>query len=161
MTQDWEGGARAHTLTRSPLSWLNAHFLLPLLVRRAGAIPAEDDLHAGHGRQRGHGLPGSLFVCLLACFFFFLPDRGFSFLARGSPLVPLSLAQCSVPGAVSVPEPGPYLLKMVFMRGTDDNGGMVCQDVFLDRGCRPQLGRWVSRTVLDHRDKELFVIRKR
>lgn len=58
-------------------------------------------------------------------------------------------------------EPGPYLLKMIFMRATDDNGGMVCQDVYLDQGCRPQSGRWVSRTVLDHRDRELFVIRKR
>ena len=48
---------------------------------------------------------------------------------------------------------GPYLLRTVFMRATDDSGGMVCEDVVLRQGLRPQPGRWVSRTVYDHADK--------
>ena len=80
---------------------------------------------------------------------------------------------------------GPYLLRTVFMRATDDEGGMVCEDVVMRQGMRAQRGRWVSRTVYDHAgmtqhkhtgrgpfqvfsflhslvaDKEVFVVRNR
>ncbi|CAI5951978.1 unnamed protein product [Closterium sp. NIES-64] len=49
----------------------------------------------------------------------------------------------------------------VFMRGTDDNGAMICEEIAVQRDFRPQYGRWGSRTVYNHEDKEVFVIRKR
>ena len=63
--------------------------------------------------------------------------------------------------SVTPPSPAPFLLRMVFAKGSDDSGAMVCEDVYEKRGMKPQAGRWVSRTVIDHRDKEVFVVRKR
>lgn len=85
-----------------------------------------------------------------------LPLSGFSLLgdAEGSPSLHVAVSMTPV-------EKGPYLLRTVFARGTDDSGGMVCEDVMLRNGFRLQRGRWVSRTVLDHAEREVFIVRKR
>ncbi|KAJ3669487.1 hypothetical protein LUZ60_011437 [Juncus effusus] len=66
-------------------------------------------------------------------------------------------------GLVSVTPPvqANYLLKCVSDRVTDDNGAMVCDVVLRERAYRPQEGRWLTRTVLDHSGRECFVIRTR
>ncbi|OAE30292.1 hypothetical protein AXG93_3964s1050 [Marchantia polymorpha subsp. ruderalis] len=57
--------------------------------------------------------------------------------------------------------PAPYLLKSVPDRVTDDQGEMISTLYLRMRRNQPQEGRWMSRTVLDHRGKECFVIRIR
>lgn len=81
---------------------------------------------------------------------------GFNLLPNGHKCPNLHVAVSMTP-----PEQGPFLLRSVFMRGTDDSGSMICEDVVLQNGFKPQVGRWVSRTVLDHMDREVFVVRKR
>lgn len=63
--------------------------------------------------------------------------------------------------STTAPAPGPYLLRSFFMRGTDDNGAMISEEFLCRQNFRPQVGRWVSRTVVDHRDREVFVVRRR
>ncbi|CAI5516010.1 unnamed protein product [Closterium sp. Naga37s-1] len=71
------------------------------------------------------------------------------------------LPRVHVAVSLTPPTPAPYLLRTVFMRGTDDNGSMICEEIAVQRDFRPQYGRWGSRTVYNHQDKEVFVIRKR
>ncbi|KAJ4768122.1 enolase (DUF1399) [Rhynchospora pubera] len=69
----------------------------------------------------------------------------------------------SIQGMVSATPPiqAPYLLKCVPDRVTDDGGAMVCDVVLRERAYRPQEGRWLTRTVLNHAGKECFVVRTR
>lgn len=63
--------------------------------------------------------------------------------------------------SITPPVQAPYLLKCVPDRVTDDSGAMI-SDVFLRLNrYRPQEGRWLSRTVLDHAGRECFVVRIR
>jgi hypothetical protein len=55
----------------------------------------------------------------------------------------------------------PYLLKSMPDRVTDDKGAMVSNLILRLRRYEPQAGRWISRTVLNHIGKEIFVIRIR
>ncbi|GJP59388.1 hypothetical protein CLOP_g11709 [Closterium sp. NIES-67] len=71
------------------------------------------------------------------------------------------LPRVHVAVSLTPPTPAPYLLRTVFMRGTDDNGSMICEEIAIQRDFKPQYGRWGSRTVYNHEDKEVFVIRKR
>lgn len=69
--------------------------------------------------------------------------------------------QVNVVASLTPPVQAPYLLKCVPDRVTDDSGAMI-SDVFLKMNSyRPQEGRWLSRTVLDHAGRVCFVIRIR
>ncbi|KAI5398594.1 uncharacterized protein LOC127096840 isoform X2 [Lathyrus oleraceus] len=69
--------------------------------------------------------------------------------------------QVNVVVSITPPVQAPYLLKCVPDRVTDDSGAMI-SDVFLKlNSYRPQEGRWLSRTVLDHAGRVCFVIRIR
>lgn len=69
--------------------------------------------------------------------------------------------QVNVVASITPPVQAPYLLKCVPDRVTDDSGAMI-SDVFLKMNSyRPQEGRWLSRTVLDHAGRVCFVIRIR
>lgn len=59
------------------------------------------------------------------------------------------------------PVQAPYLLKCVPDRVTDDSGAMISDEILRMNHYRPQEGRWLSRTVLDHAARECFVIRIR
>ncbi|XP_024994889.1 glycine-rich domain-containing protein 2 [Cynara cardunculus var. scolymus] len=63
--------------------------------------------------------------------------------------------------SITPPAQAPYLLKCVPDRVTDDSGAMVSEVVLKMNQYRPQEGRWLSRTVLDHAGRECFVIRMR
>ncbi|GJN31929.1 hypothetical protein PR202_gb20389 [Eleusine coracana subsp. coracana] len=63
--------------------------------------------------------------------------------------------------SISPPVQAPYLLKCVPDRVTDDSGAMISDVILGMRGYRPQEGRWLTRTVLDHGGRECFVIRTR
>lgn len=63
--------------------------------------------------------------------------------------------------SITPPIQAPYLLKCVPDRVTDDGGAMISDVILRMRGYRPQEGRWLTRTVLDHGGKECFVIRIR
>uniref|UniRef100_J3KZN0 GRPD C-terminal domain-containing protein n=2 Tax=Oryza brachyantha TaxID=4533 RepID=J3KZN0_ORYBR len=63
--------------------------------------------------------------------------------------------------SITPPVQAPYLLKCVPDRVTDDGGAMISDVILRTRGYRPQEGRWLTRTVLDHSGKECFVIRMR
>ncbi|KAK9136804.1 hypothetical protein Sjap_007398 [Stephania japonica] len=63
--------------------------------------------------------------------------------------------------SITPPIQAPYLLKCVPDRLTDDSGAMVSDAVLKMNRYRPQEGRWLSRTVLDHAGKECFVVRVR
>ncbi|XP_071715917.1 glycine-rich domain-containing protein 1 [Rutidosis leptorrhynchoides] len=63
--------------------------------------------------------------------------------------------------SITPPAQAPYLLKSVPDRVTDDSGAMVSEVVLKMNQYRPQEGRWLSRTVLDHAGRECFVIRMR
>lgn len=56
---------------------------------------------------------------------------------------------------------GPYLLKMVPDRVTDDTGAMLSNFILRMNKYQPQHGRWITRTVLNHMGRECFVIRIR
>ncbi|KAJ0014327.1 hypothetical protein Pint_19685 [Pistacia integerrima] len=43
----------------------------------------------------------------------------------------------------------------------DDSGAMISDVILRLNGYRPQEGRWLSRTVLDHAGRECFVVRMR
>ncbi|KAG9459421.1 hypothetical protein H6P81_003929 [Aristolochia fimbriata] len=63
--------------------------------------------------------------------------------------------------SISPPVQAPYLLKCVPDRVTDDSGAMISDVILRMNQYRPQEGRWLSRTVLDHAGRECFVIRIR
>eukprot|EP00252_Welwitschia_mirabilis_P021336 TRINITY_DN5457_c0_g1_i1.p1 TRINITY_DN5457_c0_g1~~TRINITY_DN5457_c0_g1_i1.p1 ORF type:complete len:853 (+),score=109.80 TRINITY_DN5457_c0_g1_i1:585-3143(+) len=63
--------------------------------------------------------------------------------------------------SVTPPIQAPYLLKCVPDRVTDDSGAMLSDLVLRMNKYRPQEGRWISRTVLNHSGKECFVVRMR
>ncbi|XP_076952771.1 glycine-rich domain-containing protein 1-like [Bidens hawaiensis] len=63
--------------------------------------------------------------------------------------------------SITPPAQAPYLFKSVTDRVTDDSGAMVSEVILKMNQYRPQEGRWLSRTVLDHAGRECFVIRMR
>ncbi|KAL0006106.1 hypothetical protein SO802_013667 [Lithocarpus litseifolius] len=63
--------------------------------------------------------------------------------------------------SITPPVQAPYLLKCVPDRVTDDSGAMISDVILRMNRYRPQEGRWLSRTVLDHAGRECFVIRIR
>ncbi|XP_024365160.1 glycine-rich domain-containing protein 1 isoform X3 [Physcomitrium patens] len=63
--------------------------------------------------------------------------------------------------SIAPPVQGPYLLKSVPDRVTDDAGAMLSNLILRMNKYEPQRGRWISRTVLNHMGKECFVIRIR
>uniref|UniRef100_A0ACD5X8N6 Uncharacterized protein n=1 Tax=Avena sativa TaxID=4498 RepID=A0ACD5X8N6_AVESA len=70
-------------------------------------------------------------------------------------------ARMRVMASITPPIQAPYLLKCVPDRVTDDGGAMISDVILRMRSYRPQEGRWLTRTVLDHGGKECFVIRMR
>ncbi|TYH46295.1 hypothetical protein ES332_D11G326500v1 [Gossypium tomentosum] len=66
-----------------------------------------------------------------------------------------------VVASITSPIQAPYLLKCVPDRVTDDSGAMVSDVILKLNNYRPQKGRWLSRTVLDHAGRECFVVRIR
>ncbi|KAK6911609.1 Glycine-rich domain-containing protein-like [Dillenia turbinata] len=80
-----------------------------------------------------------------------------------APSLTLARQHQKVRAVVSITPPvqASYLLKCVPDRVTDDSGAMI-SDVFLRMNQnKPQEGRWLSRTVLDHAGRECFVVRMR
>lgn len=63
--------------------------------------------------------------------------------------------------SVTPPVQAPYLLKTVPDCVSDDSGAMISDVILKMNRYRPQEGRWLSRTVLDHAGRECFVIRTR
>ncbi|KAL8130511.1 hypothetical protein V2J09_019666 [Rumex salicifolius] len=63
--------------------------------------------------------------------------------------------------SITPPVQAPYLLKCVPDCVTDDSGAMISDLILRMNQYRPQEGRWLSRTVLDHTGRECFVIRIR
>ncbi|KAL2469130.1 hypothetical protein Fot_50706 [Forsythia ovata] len=63
--------------------------------------------------------------------------------------------------SITPPMQASYLLKCVPDRVTDDSGAMISDVILRMNQYRPQEGRWLSRTVLDHAGRECFVIRMR
>ncbi|KAH7331137.1 hypothetical protein KP509_20G016300 [Ceratopteris richardii] len=57
--------------------------------------------------------------------------------------------------SLTPPEPGPHLLRIINSLPTDDEGRMGMGSFFDRRGC------WLTRTVLDYSNKEVFIIRAR
>ncbi|KAG0482307.1 hypothetical protein HPP92_010391 [Vanilla planifolia] len=60
--------------------------------------------------------------------------------------------------SITPPIQAPYLLKCVPDCVTDDSGAMISDVILRMNRYRPQEGRWLSRTVLDHAGKECFII---
>ncbi|KAK7392045.1 hypothetical protein VNO78_20471 [Psophocarpus tetragonolobus] len=69
--------------------------------------------------------------------------------------------QVNVVISITPPVQAPYLLKCVPDRVTDDSGAMISDVILKMNSYRPQEGRWLSRTVLDHAGRVCFVIRIR
>lgn len=63
--------------------------------------------------------------------------------------------------SITPPVQAPYFLKCVPDRVTDDSGAMISDVILKMNQYRPQEGRWLSRTVLDHGGRECFVVRMR
>ncbi|KAJ9185959.1 hypothetical protein P3X46_005526 [Hevea brasiliensis] len=63
--------------------------------------------------------------------------------------------------SITPPVQASYLLKCVPDRVTDDSGAMVSDLILRMNHYKPQEGRWLSRTVLDHAGRECFVVRIR
>ncbi|KAL6964706.1 hypothetical protein U1Q18_035764 [Sarracenia purpurea var. burkii] len=66
-----------------------------------------------------------------------------------------------VMSSITPPVQASYLLKCVPDRVTDDSGAMISDVILRMNQYRPQEGRWLSRTVLDHAGRECFVVRIR
>ncbi|XP_022745899.1 uncharacterized protein LOC111296107 isoform X3 [Durio zibethinus] len=58
--------------------------------------------------------------------------------------------QVRIVASITPPVQAPYLLKCVPDRVTDDSGAMISDVILKLNNYRPQKGRWLSRTVLDH-----------
>ncbi|XP_038716413.1 uncharacterized protein LOC120009783 isoform X2 [Tripterygium wilfordii] len=69
--------------------------------------------------------------------------------------------QVRIVASITPPVQAPYLLKCVPDRVTDDSGAMISDVILRMNRYRPQEGRWLSRTVLDHAGRECFVVRIR
>ncbi|XP_075660078.1 glycine-rich domain-containing protein 2 isoform X2 [Castanea sativa] len=69
--------------------------------------------------------------------------------------------QLRIHASITPPVQAPYLLKCVPDRVTDDSRAMISDVILRMNRYRPQEGRWLSRTVLDHAGRECFVIRIR
>ncbi|XVE63092.1 hypothetical protein DITRI_Ditri06bG0172000 [Diplodiscus trichospermus] len=69
--------------------------------------------------------------------------------------------QVRIVASITPPVQAPYLLKCVPDRVTDDSGAMISDVILKLNNHRPQKGRWLSRTVLDHAGRECFVVRIR
>lgn len=69
--------------------------------------------------------------------------------------------QISIVASITPPAQAPYLLKCVPDRVTDDSGTMISDVILKMNNYRPQEGRWLSRTVLNHGGRECFVVRMR
>ncbi|XP_058002854.1 glycine-rich domain-containing protein 1 isoform X1 [Hevea brasiliensis] len=69
--------------------------------------------------------------------------------------------QMRVVASITPPVQAPYLLKCVPDRVTDDSGAMISDVILRMNHYKPQDGRWLSRTVLDHAGRECFVVRIR
>jgi hypothetical protein len=63
--------------------------------------------------------------------------------------------------SITPPVQAPYLLKALNDRVTDDTGAMLSKRLTRLNKYKPQEGRWISWTVLDHTGKECFIIRIR
>uniref|UniRef100_A0A7N0U955 GRPD C-terminal domain-containing protein n=1 Tax=Kalanchoe fedtschenkoi TaxID=63787 RepID=A0A7N0U955_KALFE len=63
--------------------------------------------------------------------------------------------------SLTPPVQAPYLLKCVPDKVTDDSGDMVSDEILKMNSYKPQEGRWLTRTVLDHGGRECFVFRIR
>ncbi|XP_050223612.1 uncharacterized protein LOC126673490 isoform X2 [Mercurialis annua] len=63
--------------------------------------------------------------------------------------------------SITPPVQAPYLLKCVPDRVTDDSGAMISEVILKMNHYKPQEGRWLSRTVLDHAGRECFIVRTR
>lgn len=74
---------------------------------------------------------------------------------------PLEGTQLCAVVSITPPVQAPYLLKCVPDRVTDDAGAMISDVILRMNHYRPQEGRWLSRTVLDHAGRECFVVRIR
>lgn len=66
-----------------------------------------------------------------------------------------------IAASITPPVQASYLLKCVPDRVTDDSGAMISDVILKLNHYRPQEGRWLSRTVLDHAGRECFIIRIR
>ncbi|XP_019187970.1 PREDICTED: uncharacterized protein LOC109182291 isoform X2 [Ipomoea nil] len=66
-----------------------------------------------------------------------------------------------VAASITPPVQASYLLKCVPDRVTDDSGAMISDVILKLNHYRPQEGRWLSRTVLDHAGRECFIVRVR
>ncbi|KAH9305592.1 hypothetical protein KI387_009996 [Taxus chinensis] len=64
--------------------------------------------------------------------------------------------QLRIVASVTPPIQAPYLLKCIPDRVTDDTGAMVSDYVLRMNKYRPQEGRWISRTVLNHAGYRMF-----
>ncbi|KAL9378919.1 hypothetical protein Peur_027401 [Populus x canadensis] len=69
--------------------------------------------------------------------------------------------QARAVASITPPAQAPYLLKCVPDKVTDDSGAMVSDVILRMNNYKPQEGRWLSRTVLDHAGRECFVVRMR
>ena len=69
--------------------------------------------------------------------------------------------QARIVASITTPVQAPYLLKCVPDRVTDNSGAMISDVILRMNRYRPQEGRWLSRTVLDHAGRECFVVRMR
>ncbi|CAI5962270.1 unnamed protein product [Closterium sp. NIES-64] len=78
--------------------------------------------------------------------------------AEGSVGCPAGQAGLQVGVSLTPATAAPFLLRAVPVCTSDDRGAMLCASLAQHR---PQAGRWVSRTVLDHRGVEAFVMRTR
>ncbi|XP_047321682.1 uncharacterized protein LOC124925659 [Impatiens glandulifera] len=63
--------------------------------------------------------------------------------------------------SITPPVQSSYFLKCVPDRVTDDSGAVISDVILRMNSYRPQEGRWLSRTVLDHAGRECFVVRMR
>ncbi|KAJ8772041.1 hypothetical protein K2173_027218 [Erythroxylum novogranatense] len=63
--------------------------------------------------------------------------------------------------SITPPVQASYLFKCVPDRVTDDSGAMISDVILRMNHYKPQEGRWLSRTVLDHAGRECFVVRMR
>ena len=61
-----------------------------------------------------------------------------------------------IAASITPPLPSPYLLRGINAKTTDDN----FQDL-TDRWRHIQMGRWLTRSVLDHKGKDIFTVRIR
>lgn len=69
--------------------------------------------------------------------------------------------QARIVTSITPPVQAPYFLKCVPDRVTDNSGAMISDVILRMNRYRPQEGRWLSRTVLDHAGRECFVVRMR